>query len=187
MILSENRRPLFGIMLCTATGPLFVGAYESTVAVPCCSPTSRSHVAVPRRAPTSRSHVGHIVISSTTIPVDGRTNITLSFPFTYFNPCSPSIAARLSGSGRISDAPPLSWAKFESVGDLWKQVFGPKKQDRAGQSCYPGPSDAGSFGQREPGCGGGTARHDASRAVLNFSGLICLSCRCRQRINHPNV
>src|SRR5262245_31951120 len=40
--------------------------------------------------------------SSTTIPVDGRTNKTLSLPFTYCNPCSPSMAARLSGSGRIS-------------------------------------------------------------------------------------
>ena len=187
MILSENRRPLFGIMLCTATGPLFVGAYESTVAVPCCSPTSRSHVAVPRRAPTSRSHVGHIVISSTTIPVDGRTNITLSFPFTYFNPCSPSIAARLSGSGRISDAPPLSWAKFESVGDLWKQVFWPQKARSRRTELLPRPVQRGIARATEARMRGGTARHDASRAVLNFSGLICLSCRCRQRINHPNV
>ena len=174
MILSENRRPLFGIMLCTATGPLFVGAYESTVAVPCCSPTSRSHVAVPRRAPTSRSHVGHIVISSTTIPVDGRTNITLSFPFTYFNPCSPSIAARLSGSGRISDAPPLSWAKFESVGDLWKQVFGPKKQDRTGHSQARLTRDRSGNGNPDAGVGRrGTTR--AAPFLISVVLFVCLA------------
>ena len=75
----------------------------------------------------------------------------------------------------------------ELVRDLWKQVFVPKKQDRVEQSCYPAPSSSGSLGATEPECGSETARRDTSRAVLNFIGLICLFCRCCQRINHPNV
>ena len=50
-----NRRPLFGIMLCT--DQLFVDACDYF-------------------------RCGHFVTSSTTIPVDGRTNRTLSLPLT---------------------------------------------------------------------------------------------------------
>src|SRR5215831_4228363 len=35
--------------------------------------------------------------------------------------------------------------------------------------------------------GGGTARHDTSRAVPNFTGFICLFCRCRRNISQPKV
>jgi hypothetical protein len=79
MIFPENRRPRFGIMLYTATDLLFVGACERTAAVT-----------------IMIACYGHIVTSSTAIPVDGRTNRPLFLPLTYFNPCSPSMAARLS-------------------------------------------------------------------------------------------
>jgi hypothetical protein len=41
----------------------------------------------------------HRVTSSTTIPFGGRTNRTLSLPFTYCSPCSPSISVTAPGSG----------------------------------------------------------------------------------------
>lgn len=157
-----------------ATDPLFVGACEPTVAVTC---------------------YGHMATSSTTIPVDGRTNRILSLPFTYFNPCSPSMAARLSGwfnkqlpkARSVSDAPQLNSAaaaaSVQRVRDLWKQVFVSKKQDRPEQSCYPIPSNSGSFGQR--GLNAGVGRRGTTRAAP-FS-FICLFCRCRHRRNQPKA
>lgn len=146
-----------------ATDPLFVGACEPTVAVTC---------------------YGHMATSSTTIPVDGRTNRILSLPFTYFNPCSPSMAARLSGrfnkqlpkARSVSDAPQLNSAaaaaSVQRVRDLWKQVFVSKKQDRPEQSCYPIPSNSGSFGQR--GLNAGVGRRGTTRAAP-FSFICCFA------------
>jgi hypothetical protein len=65
--------------------------------------------------------------------------------------------------------PAAAPASAQFAGDLWKQVFGPKKQDRDEESCYPVASDSG-FDQM--GSRGEAARHDTSRAVLNFIGLI---------------
>ena len=112
-------------------------------------------VSVPLGSHVAITCYGHIVTSSTTIPVDGRTNRTLSLPFTYFNPCSPPMAARLTafrdesplaGSknnrqrpGSVSGAPQFNLAALAAsvqlVRDLCKQVFVPKKQDHAEQSC----------------------------------------------------
>jgi len=41
-------------------------------------------VSVPLRSHVAITSYGHIVTSSTTIPVDGRTNRILSLPITYF-------------------------------------------------------------------------------------------------------
>src|SRR5215469_9199317 len=67
----------------------------------------------------------HIVTSSTTVPVDGRTNRTLSLPLTYCKPLSPSMVARLSGNGCIScrcsndrESAGLSLAASATAGDL---------------------------------------------------------------------
>src|SRR4029077_15224312 len=68
---------------------------------------------------------GHSAISSTTIPFGARTNRTLSLPFTYCSPCSPSISATAPGSGcrssvcsNDSELPGLSAAAPATGGEL---------------------------------------------------------------------
>ena len=144
-----------------ATDPLFVGACEPTVAVTC---------------------YGHM--ASTTIPVDGRTNRILSLPFTYFNPCSPSMAARLSGwfnkqlpkARSVSDAPQLNSAaaaaSVQHVRDLWNRFLSPKSKIAPSRVATQSRLTLGSFGQR--GLNAGVGRRGTTRAAP-FSFICCFA------------
>jgi hypothetical protein len=172
-------------MLYAATAPLFVGVYGE-----------------PLRSPIMIACYDHIVTSSTIIPVGlavaraaiaamrmrpFMTNLRVQPKNDWFHKQRPK-------AGPVSGAPQLKLqfnpaavaASVELNRDLWRQVFGLKKQDRARSELLPNPVELEIVRATRPERGGGAARHDTSRAVLNFIGS-CLYCRCRQRINHPNV
>lgn len=60
------------------------------------------------------------------------------------------------------------------IRDLWRQVFVPKNQDRAGRSCYPTPSNSGSSGQlgSNRGLNAGVGRRGATRAAPFLISLV---------------
>jgi hypothetical protein len=176
MIYPENRRPPFRIMLYAATDPLFVGAYARTVAV-----TDRDRML--------RSDRDLVDDNS------GRTGCRQSghrgdedAAFHDESPCSiPKNAwfyKQRPRAGPVSGAPQLKLqfnpaavaASVELTVTCGDRFLSPKSKIAPTRSCYPTPSNSGSFGQRGPNAGAGRrgTRHEPRRSQFHWSCLFLL-------------